>query len=175
MGQRLDGIVGVTAAIDAFAAITDARLRSPLANGFEFLPFTPGLADSLGLDVSESAAAVSEVGLGLSIGLAEAIRKATQQGCALGYIDSDFAGGHGLQSGAVWRDGRLTFRHNRGRLLVNNGLEDCREWPVNQVLRALIEPEGPARDFFRELGLDQIEDAGDSWARDPDPRDPFYC
>lgn len=174
MGQRLSGLVGRAAAIDSFADRADVRIRVALAMGFEFVPLTDRLYDSLGYLAGEAEAEQSQLGLGLCAGVVAAIERACREGLAIAYLDSDFAGGTGLQSGAVWRDGQVEFRSNEGVVLRTDSPLPRSSWPCNIVLRALVDDGDAERDYFLELGLCEIRDSSEYHEMDPDPTGPFY-
>lgn len=174
MGQRFDGFVGNTEAIDSFADQASVRIRVALTMGFEFVPLTDHLYDSLGDLAGEAEAGQIPLGLGLCAGVVAAIERASRGGLTIAYLNSEFAGGTGLQSGAVWRDGEVVFRSNQGVILRTDSPVPRSSWPCNAALRVLVGDGDPDRDYFMDLGLCKLRDRSEYHEMDPEPTDPFY-
>lgn len=155
MGHCLRAIIGPRSTVLAFAGRWSRADLVPLPQDFAFVPLSPALhEDIVELTAVEGPSNFSEF-LELSIAAVQAIAQDSQHG-PLGYIETDYFGGIGSQSAAIWERGQLTF--GPLKQTVNwSGDEYVRtptgQGPINQALARMGAWPRRGMDLFDTLGL----------------------
>lgn len=151
MGHRVRLFTGPLTALRPFLAAS-ARARvfslSP-SSPFPVLPLDDDLHDALHAaygtgDWLEAGAMLTSSDLAFA---AQASR-----GAALAYVETNYFGGQGSQSAALWRDGALMLKPSE--MANENSPSRPRSlWPINVALRTLGVVARPGSDEFEALGL----------------------
>ena len=151
MAHALRALIGSYRALSPYQAITqNARFYSTRPGARLFvLPIDDDLHDEL--HTAYGTGEWLDNGIQLSSGdIAFAAR--ASEGTALAFVETEYFGGTGAQSAALWENGAIRLGP------VSMESEEARKrpqslWPINAVLRALgVEAKGP-NDEFEVFGL----------------------
>ncbi len=142
-------IVGIALEETILAEIPGARAIA-LKKGLYLVPITDELFDALASRYPDMKEISSESFGKFSGPLERVLESASLQG-PVAYIETEYFGGSGTQSAAVWRDGRLLMPPTKSE---NVG-------PINRALRHLGVRFVWSRDAFQIVGLDRYRDNED--------------
>lgn len=151
MGHRLRLFTGPLKALRPFLA---ASVR---ARVFSLSPASPFPVLPLGDDLHDALHAVYGTGDWLETGAMLtssdlAFAAQASRGAALAYVETNYFGGQGSQSAALWRDGVLILKP----LEMTSEISRSRPrslWPINIALKTLGVVARPGIDEFEALGL----------------------
>ena len=162
MSHNLNGILGPD---DVIAGIAQRWLREPvrLSQGISLFPLTHDLIESIEELVDKgSTREFSEFEL-LSSSIAQVISQSSFDSWIV-YFETEYFGGTGQQSSAVWENGQLVYGPassssswdaKNANHVVDNG------WPINEALhRVGVWTDGKS-DEFEMLGLGQYRSTDD--------------
>jgi hypothetical protein len=155
MGHRLKAIIGPKPTVSEFAGNWIHAELIELPQGFAMVPLTLALHEDIielaAIEKPPPPAEFSE----MSAALAFVIAHLSQRG-PVGYIETDYFGGTGSQSAAVWDAGRLALgplkqevtRKGNAYRVTPEG-----EGPINQALAYMRAWHRRGMDLFDTLGL----------------------
>jgi hypothetical protein len=162
MAHTLKAVIGRTPdATELGSRWVLARLIA-LPQGMAMIPLTARLLDDMEKLVSSARHPRGEKSGLLPAALSSVLEKVTQD-CSLGYIETDYFGGVGSQTAALWRNGRLVL----GPLLRETHWDaesgqhiDSGPAAINDVLVQLGVKRGRSVDEFDALGLSKYRSVG---------------
>ena len=154
MAYPLEGVVGATATLAAFAGRVPAAVVVPLRHGIALIPLTDDLHDTVTAGTGPAPLGFWELPPGFDRELA-----ALSTTGPVAYVEAEFFGGTGTQRAALWRAGGLAL----GPLSVTED-EPFPETgsPISRVLAELGVPRAGAHDEFEAAGLSRHR-ATDDW------------
>lgn len=155
MGHRINGIVAAHGPLTAVARDVANASVCRLGLGFGFLPLMEEVAS-----LDDLSAALQ----GLCLLTAPMASWAVEQSknFPIAYIETEYFGGIGRQSAAVWRNGTLVFGPEQ------TGNEDAAtpllDGAINRAVRLLGVNRGNACDEFEALGLNKYR-SNEDWIK----------
>jgi hypothetical protein len=139
MGHAVRGLIAQPETLEAFACKHSLRPPVALSAGLSIVPLRDSDLDSF---LDQPFSTNPEHANLLSDEFIDALHTASRGG-ALMYFETDYFGGQGIQTAAVFQDGALVF-----------GPESAELGPINAALQLLgIRVKPPAVDEFDTVGL----------------------
>lgn len=147
MSYDLSAVIAEERLLTAAAASLSPARTAQLDQGFALIPVTAALSEA----VAATATADDPGFYRLPGGFDELLAKWSLSG-PVAFVDSEYFGGVGEESAAVWRHGAMDL----GPLRMREGdLPPAEGTPTVQALRALGVHAAPGQDEFTSVGLDR--------------------
>jgi hypothetical protein len=158
MGHNISGFIARAGELRQASARLEGARVVPLSLGFGFLPLTEQINDK-NLPASSFELLVELTDLRANWAQRTSIT------LTLAYVETDYFGGIGSQSGIAWAEGRVMF----GPIRTTTSWEEGRhvappllEEAINQTVRRIGVERGSVRDEFDALGLGRHR-SNESW------------
>lgn len=163
MGHSLQAIIASSRSLRGVADRFEHAHLVPLNNDLAMIPSTEELLDELEiateLDPSSSTVPSSEDFSDLTIGLHALLCEISREAPAA-YIETDYFGGAGGQSGAAYVDGVQAFSSSERR--IPSDPDDNKTWPINRALSYLGIHTTIFGDAFEKLELRRFRSVDDA-------------
>lgn len=143
MSYVLYGIVGDFDHLRRLSGDLPHAVVAPLRQRLGLLPVTGEIFDEL-TDVRREDGPFTR----MSPAFAERL-KDWSHGGRLAYVEADFWGGNGVQTAALWENGRQTWGPEHSQVPVG----PCENWPINAVLARLGAVPTDEFDLFDAVGF----------------------
>ncbi len=141
MSHSVQLIIGHAPATDRFLAAWPMARSAALLGGWLAIPVDDALYDAISAAAPDPSPGNDAFDVAPP-GLEAALEAATREGGALAYVETDYFGGQGTQSGGAWIDGR-----NRASATARG------HGSINSALQALGVQRSGADDEFDSIGL----------------------